>query len=117
MVLFWEDRMMGFFTSPDLKSWTKRSELRSFHECPELFELPVDGNPSTKKWVLYGAIGEYLIGQFNGTQFVPEGSTIQFQYGNCFYASQTFNDIPQSNGRRIQMAWGRLRCRTCRLTR
>jgi fructan beta-fructosidase len=106
MVLFWEDHMMGFFTSPDLKSWTKRSELKSFHECPDMFELSVDGNSSNKKWILYGASGDYLIGQFDGKQFVPQLGPIQFQYGNCFYASQTFNNIPPSDGRRVQMAWG-----------
>ena len=108
MVLFWEDRMMGFFTSPDLKSWTKQSELKSFHECPELFELPVDGDPSNKKWILYGANGDYFVGEFDGKKFVPDGGAIQFQYGNCFFASQTFNNIPRSNGRRVQMAWGQV---------
>ena len=29
-----------------------------------------------------------------------------FHYGNCFYASQTFNNIPDEDGRRIQIAWG-----------
>jgi fructan beta-fructosidase len=108
MVLFWEDRMTGFFTSPDLKTWTKQSELRSFHECPELFELPVDGDPSNTKWVLYGANGDYFIGAFDGKEFKPEGGAIRFQYGNCFFASQTFNNIPSSDGRRIQMAWGQV---------
>ena len=26
-------------------------------------------------------------------------------YGSNFYASQTYNDIPDSDGRRIQIAW------------
>ena len=108
MALFWEDRRMGFFTSPDLKTWTKQSELQSFHECPELFELPVDGDPSNTKWILYGANGDYFVGEFDGKEFTPDGGAIQFQYGNCFYASQTFNNIPLSDGRRIQMAWGQV---------
>ena len=106
MVLFLDGKTMAFFTSSNLKSWTKQSELESFFECPELFELAVDGNTSNKKWVLYGASGDYMIGQFDGTRFVPESGSIKFQYGNCFYASQTFNNVPQSDGRRVQMAWG-----------
>jgi len=108
MVLYLDGRTMAFFTSPDLKSWTKQSELDSFFECPELFELPVDGNLSNTKWILYGANGDYFVGEFDGKKFIPDGGAIQFQTGNCFYASQTFNNIPQSDGRRIQMAWGQV---------
>jgi fructan beta-fructosidase len=108
MVLFLDNGVMGFFTSSDLKSWTKQSELKGLHECPELFELSVDGDTSNKKWILYGGSGDYLIGQFDGKQFQPEVGPVQFQYGNCFYASQTFNNIPPSDGRRVQMAWGRV---------
>ncbi|MHC4072877.1 MAG: GH32 C-terminal domain-containing protein, partial [Planctomycetota bacterium] len=34
---------------------------------------------------------------------------IRFHHGNCFYASQTFTNIPKSDGRRIQIAWGRVK--------
>jgi sucrose-6-phosphate hydrolase SacC (GH32 family) len=108
MVLFLDNGIMGFFTSSDLKSWTKQSELKGLHECPELFELSVDGDPLNKKWILHGGSGDYLIGQFDGKQFQPEVGPVQFHYGNCFYASQTFNNIPQSDGRRVQMAWGQV---------
>jgi len=108
MVLYLDDRRMGFFSSTDLKSWTKHSELKCFHECPELFELPVNGDKHNKRWILYGAAGDYLIGDFDGKEFKPEGEAIRFQHGNCFYASQTFNNMPKSDGRRIQMAWGQI---------
>lgn len=49
-----------------------------------------------------------MVGQFNGTHFISEAGPVTFQYGNCFYASQTFNNIPSSDGRRIQMAWGQV---------
>jgi len=106
MVLYIEESEMAFFTSDDLKSWTETSRLKSFHECPELFELPLDLDQNNKKWVLYGAAGEYFVGEFDGKQFKPETEAIKFSYGNCFYASQTFSDIPEHDGRRIQMAWG-----------
>jgi fructan beta-fructosidase len=108
MVLYLDGHTMGFFSSTDLKSWTKHSELKCFHECPELFELPVDGDKDNTRWILYGGSGDYLIGDFDGKEFKPHGKAIRFQYGNCFYASQTFNNVPKSDGRRIQMAWGRI---------
>jgi len=109
MALYLDDKTMGFLTSKDLKSWKLQSRIKCFHECPELFALPVDGNRNNEKWILYGGSGEYLIGAFNGTQFVSEAGPIPFQHGNCFYASQTFSNIPANDGRRIQVAWGRVK--------
>jgi len=108
MALYLDDRRMGFFSSPDLKNWTMNSERECFHECPELFEMPIDGDTSNTKWVLYGASGHYLIGDFDGKEFKPETDAIGFHTGNCFYASQTYTNIPESDGRRIQIAWGRI---------
>ena len=108
MALYLDKRIMGFFTSDDLKSWEFQSKIECFHECPELFELPVDGDENNKKWILYGGSGEYLIGDFDGRQFKSQTDQIPFNYDNCFYASQTFNNIPKEDGRRIQIAWGRV---------
>lgn len=108
MVLYIEQSEMAFFTSDDLKSWNRESEIKCYHECPELFELAVDGDDNNKKWILYGGSGDYLIGQFDGKRFTPESESIRYQRGNCFYASQTFNDVPEEDGRRVQIAWGRV---------
>ncbi len=108
MVLYLDGKDLGFFTSKDLKTWEFQSKLVGFFECPELFELPVDGDTSNTKWIVYGATGDYMIGQFDGKKFEPDGDLIRFHYGNCFYASQTFNNIPEEDGRRIQIAWGRV---------
>jgi len=108
MVLYIEEEEMAFFTSKDLVHWTEQSRLKSFHECPELFELPVDGDQNNKKWVLYGAAADYYIGSFDGKKFTPETDSIRFNYGNAFYASQTFSDIPKEDGRRIMMGWGQV---------
>ena len=98
----------GFFSSPDLKQWERMSELKlpGDGECAEFFEIAVDGNPKNTRWIFYGAKGLYFIGSFDGTTFTPEPGLHQMQYGNCFYASQTFNDIPNSDGRRILIPWG-----------
>jgi len=108
MALYLDDREMAFFTSKDLKFWQYHSKIKCFHECPELFELPIDGNKQNQKWILYGGSGDYLIGHFDGKEFKTEAGPIQFHYGNCFYASQTFNNIPEADGRRLQIAWGRV---------
>ena len=107
IVLYMDEQRMAFFTSEDLKEWTMTSEMEAFFECPELFVLPVDGDADRAKWVLYGASGDYFLGTFDGGTFTPDGNAHVFNYGDCFYASQTFNDIPPEDGRRIQIAWGR----------
>ncbi|HVY72117.1 MAG TPA: glycoside hydrolase family 32 protein [Verrucomicrobiae bacterium] len=94
-----------FFSSPNLKDWTYLSSFADFYECPDIFELPVDGKPVNKKWVLTGADGNYIIGQFDGTRFKKESGKHKGDWGANFYASQTYSDIPSSDGRRIQIPW------------
>ncbi|MHC5055168.1 MAG: glycoside hydrolase family 32 protein [Planctomycetota bacterium] len=102
-----ESRAVAFYSSPDLKSWEFRSRIEGYYECPELFELPVDGAEGETRWVLYSGDGNYAIGSFDGGTFTPESPKLRFSRGNAFYASQTFSNIPAPDGRRIQLAWGR----------
>ncbi|MHC4556048.1 MAG: glycoside hydrolase family 32 protein [Planctomycetota bacterium] len=106
MVLHFHERAMAFFTSDDLKKWDKQSEFESPYliDCPELFQLSVDGDVNLKKWIIYGGSGAYFVGDFDGKEFKPESGIIKYNHGDCFYASQTFSNVPK--GRRIQMAWG-----------
>ena len=97
----------SIYTSSDLKRWTFQSHTTGFRECPELFELPVDGDPSRTKWVMYGASGTYMLGTFDGKRFNPESGKHYYTTG-CLYAAQTFANIPSSDGRRIQIGWGRI---------
>lgn len=99
-------RCIAFYRSPDLKQWEFCSRIEGFYECPELFELPVEGEPGHSRWIAYAADGAYVIGQFDGQKFTVESGKHPYNYGNCFYASQTFNNVP--DGRRIQIAWGRM---------
>ena len=108
MVLYLGDNDTGFLTSDNLKDWTEQSRIEGFHECPELFQMPVDGDKDRKKWVLYGAAGDYMIGQFDGKVFTPETEIIEYAHGDGFYASQLYNNIPSEDGRVIQVAWGRI---------
>ena len=97
----------SIYTSLNLKDWKYESHTAGFWECPDLFELPVDGNPANTKWVMYGASGTYMIGSFDGRNFTPEHGKYYYTTGSI-YASQTFNNIPASDGRRIQIGWGRI---------
>jgi fructan beta-fructosidase len=100
-------RSIAFYScaADDLKDWTFQSRTDDFYECPDLFELPVDGNPKQSKWVLYGADGRYVLGAFDGKSFTPEPGRHRLWHGQ-FYAAQTFSDAP--NGRRIQIGWARI---------
>jgi fructan beta-fructosidase len=108
MALYLDHNDFALFSSRNLKQWEKMSDLKlpDDIECPELFELPVDGNAGNSRWIFYGAHGRYLIGQFDGQKFTTESGPHLLQQGNCWYASQTFNDVP--DGRRILLPWGRM---------
>ena len=94
-----------FLTSPNLKDWTIVSQTAGFFECPDFFELAVDGEATKKKWVLTAADSGYMIGTFDGTKFTPETPKLPGHRGRGFYAAQTFSDIPARDGRRIQIGW------------
>ncbi len=97
----------SIYTSENLRDWTFRSHTTGFWECPELFELAVDGNPDKTKWVMYGASGTYMLGDFDGYEFKSSSGKHRYT-GGSIYAAQTFNNIPASDGRRIQIGWGRI---------
>jgi fructan beta-fructosidase len=97
----------SIYNSTNLKDWTFQSHVTGFWECPDLFELPVDGDTSKTKWVMYGASDTYMIGSFDGKTFKPESGKHYFVTGTI-YAAQTFNNIPESDGRRIQIGWSRI---------
>lgn len=97
----------SIYNSTDLKEWTYESHTTGFWECPELFELPVEGDPARRLWVMYGASGTYMLGQFDGRTFTPLSG--KHQYGNgAIYAAQTYTNIPARDGRRIQIGWDRI---------
>ncbi len=104
-------RTVHFFTSPNLRDWTLTSvteatgDNRYLHECPDFFELAVDGDATKNKWVLTAANSEYAIGTFDGKTFTSEQAKLPGHLGKGFYAAQTFSDIPANDGRRIQIGW------------
>ena len=80
--------------------------MEGFHECPELFELPIDGDEDNRRWVIFGADAQYYIGDFDGRNFTPDHEEKHRVHYGQYYASQTFNQTPK--GRRIQIGWARI---------
>ena len=112
---------MQIFSSSNLKDWAFESsfgEGQGAHggvwECPDLFELPVDGT-NEKKWVLLcnlnpggpfgGSATQYFVGTFNGKEFVNESpsQTKWMDWGKDHLATVTWSDAPDN--RRIAIAW------------
>jgi sucrose-6-phosphate hydrolase SacC (GH32 family) len=72
----------------------------------------VDGDSQHKKWILHGGSSSYFIGSFDGETFKPESQELRYAEGanthgdDVLYAAQSFAEMP--DGRRVQMAWGRI---------
>lgn len=98
---------VSFYTSKDLINWTLKSHIPGFFECPDLVELPVNRRADDKKWVLFDGDGSYVIGSFDGEKFTPESSKMKSDFGANYYATQTWSNIPETDGRTIQIAWMR----------
>jgi Beta-fructosidases (levanase/invertase) len=98
-----------FYGSEDLINWKLLSNLDFGYECPDIFELPLDGNKQNMKWVLMDANGSYLVGNFDGTAFISEKGQKShvMTLGHDFYAAQSFPDgsLPNHDDRIIQIAW------------
>ena len=100
---------IAFWESKDLRQWTRTgaftdADRDAVFECPELFELPIEGRPNESRWVVYGAQNRYFLGRFDGRTFHKESGPHGSRHG-AFYAAQTFSDVP--DGRRIQVGWVR----------
>ncbi|MDX1934453.1 MAG: exo-alpha-sialidase [Capsulimonadales bacterium] len=107
MALYLDGNDFALFSSKDLKRWERMSDvvLPGSTECPEFFEIACEEDPKETRWIFYGGNGLYLIGSFDGVTFRPESGPHPMQYGNAWYASQTFNDLPAEDGRRILVPW------------
>lgn len=115
-------RKLSLYASPDLKHWTHLSDFgpagstEGIWECPDLFPLPVGGDPSRPKWVMLlnvnpgapagGSGCQYFIGDFDGTRFAAEGRDVLWlDHGADCYAAVSWSDLPARDGRRIAIGW------------
>ena len=80
------DKEMRFYDSKNLKDWNYMSSFGEGYgvqpcqfECPDMVELPVDGDLNRKKWALIvnvnpgcyfgGSATQYFTGDFDGKKF------------------------------------------------
>lgn len=111
-----EGNKIGFYTSPNLKQWTYRSGFErndlGLLECPDLFRMAVDGDPTHTRWVLAtGANGVktgmttgtvYWTGNWDGQHFtVDEDKPRWLDAGADFYAMVTWEDPRLSDKQRL----------------
>ncbi|WP_077216141.1 glycoside hydrolase family 32 protein [Bacillus kwashiorkori] len=119
------NQSVTFYNSNNLIDWQFQSQFGdnegshvAVWECPDLFQLPVDGDKKNQKWVLHVSVGDnnitngstaqYFIGEFDGKTFINDNSSetvLITDFGQDFYAAQTFSDIPKKGGRRIWLGW------------
>ncbi|KAH8901060.1 hypothetical protein GQ53DRAFT_740219 [Thozetella sp. PMI_491] len=102
---------IGFYTSPDLKTWTHASNFShpgpagAQYECPNLVQMPIrdsaDSDVTGQAWVLAisinpeaplgGSATEYYTGTFNGTHFTSfEDVAPWTDFAKDNYAAQYF---------------------------
>lgn len=98
---------VSIYTSDNLIDWNWQSHVPGFYECPDLIELKVTNRPDESKWVLFDGDGSYLLGTFDGKNFVSETGKIKSDWGNNYYATQTWSNMPADDERVIQIAWMR----------
>ncbi|WP_353566625.1 glycoside hydrolase family 32 protein [Haloferula sargassicola] len=106
MALYHDGSEYGIHVSKDLVSWEQTStyQIPGDSECPDLFPLPLEGDPDQVRWIVWGANGVYMIGDFDGRKFEPSSAPQRNYWGNV-YAGQSYDHAP--DGRRVHIGWMR----------
>lgn len=122
------ERKIRFYSSNDLKQWTWMSDFGpwgsrlNIWECPDIYQLPLDGDNNNKQWVLMTSVGpnkgQYFVGDFDGTTFTLnekqkefhlsgdcEEKTLWVDAGSDFYAARAFKDYDGTLKNTTWMAW------------
>ena len=98
-----------FYSTPDFRNWTFRSKIyNGFYECPDIFQLPVDGNTNNLMWELNDGSSGYQLGQFDGATFTPSRAELPGNLGSGFYASQTFTSMAPGDHRKVRIGWAQI---------
>lgn len=105
------DKETRFYKSKNLKKWDYVSAFGKGmgqqpcqYECPDFFQLPVNGDKNNKKWVMTmninpgcwfgGSATEYFVGDFDGKQFTcHDAKDVKWMdWGKDHYATVTFSN-------------------------
>ncbi|MDY3294441.1 MAG: GH32 C-terminal domain-containing protein [Bacteroidaceae bacterium] len=115
------DKETRFYKSKNLKKWEYVSAFGNGmgqqpcqYECPDFFQLPVNGDPNNMKWVMImninpgclfgGSATEYFVGDFDGKNFTCADAheAKWMDYGKDHYATVTFSN---TGNRVLAMTW------------
>ncbi len=115
------DKEMRLYKSKNLKKWDYVSAFGKDmgqqpcqYECPDFFQLPVNGDKKNMKWVMImninpgcmfgGSATEYFVGDFDGKNFTctDPKDTKWLDYGKDHYATVTFSN---TGDRVLAMTW------------
>lgn len=115
------DKETRFYKSKDLKKWDYVSAFGKGlgqqpcqYECPDFFQLPVNGDEKNKKWVMTmninpgcwfgGSATEYFVGDFDGKNFTcPDANEVKWlDWGKDHYATVTFSN---TGSRVLAITW------------
>ncbi len=115
------DKETRFYKSKNLKKWTYVSSFGNGlgqqpcqYECPDFFQLPVNGDKKNMKWIMTmninpgcifgGSATEYFVGDFDGKNFTcPDAHDVKWlDYGKDHYATVTFSN---TGDRVLALTW------------
>ena len=115
------DKETRFYKSKNLKKWEYVSAFGNGmgqqpcqYECPDFFQLPVNGDPNNMKWVMImninpgclfgGSATEYFVGDIDGKNFTCADAheAKWMDYGKDHYATVTFSN---TGNRVLAMTW------------
>ena len=115
------DKETRFYKSKNLKKWDYVSAFGKGlgqqpcqYECPDFFQLPVNGDEKNKKWVMTmninpgcwfgGSATEYFVGDFDGKNFTcPDADEVKWlDWGKDHYATVTFSN---TGSRVLAITW------------
>lgn len=117
MAVYLDNDVYRFFRADDLLHWSFLQDIRLDHaaECPDLFRLPIEGQPGVFRWILWGSPDCYIVGQFQDGFFRADASAVEGPVHQLLhpyrilaqspggYAAQTFTSLPED--RVVQLAW------------
>lgn len=112
-------RKVAFYSSSNMKNWDWESDFgpagdsEKAWECPDLFQIPIEGSKTDKRWVLVTSINwnqeQYFVGDFDGHRFTlePQHPTepLLVDHGLDYYASRTFRDYDGTLTQPISIGW------------